>query len=105
MNRAILFLILAAGVSACSSREVVPSAPDYADDTMWITEDADPEGTGADVFYVVSTWEEDWTDAKGRTVHYADVWNPKHREHMSREMLGVAAYMACDHRCLPDAGR
>ena len=33
----------------------VPLAPDYSDPTMWITEDGDSDGTGADVFYVVST--------------------------------------------------
>ena len=85
-------------MAACSRSEVVPKAPDYTDDTMWITEDGDPDGTGADVFYVVSTWEEDWTDAKGRTIHYADVWSPEHRAHMSREMTGVAAYMAPGNR-------
>ena len=78
--------------------EVVPAAPDYDDELMWITQDGDPEGTGADVFYVVSTWEEDWTDDEGRTVHYADVWNPTHREHMAIEINGVAAYMAPGNR-------
>ena len=38
----------------------VPLAPDYSDPTMWIREDGDSDGTGADVFYVVSTWEDDW---------------------------------------------
>jgi hypothetical protein len=65
---------------------------------MWIKEDADPDGTGADVFYVVSTWEEDWTDAEGRTIHYADVWNPVHREHMGIEMNKVCSYMAPGNR-------
>ena len=41
----------------------VPLAADYSDPTMWITEDGDADGTGADVFYVVSTWEDDWTTA------------------------------------------
>ena len=45
--------------------ELIPLAPDYADPTMWITADGDTEGTGADVFYVVSTWEEDWQDGNG----------------------------------------
>ena len=83
---------------ACKRSEMVPAAPDYANPAMWITEDMDPEGTGADVFYVVSTWEVDWVDAKGRTMHYADVWNPEHRAHMATEMNGVAAYMAPGNR-------
>ncbi|NLZ18718.1 MAG: DUF3089 domain-containing protein [Bacteroidales bacterium] len=77
---------------------VVPKAPDYTDATMWYTAGEDPEGTGADIFYVVSTWEEDWTDSRGRVGHYADVWNPVHRERMGREISGVAAYMAPGNR-------
>ena len=88
----------------------VPKSPDYNDSLMWITEDRDPEGTGADVFYVVSTWEEDWTTERstteetlgssknGAVSHYADVWNPTHREHMATEMRGVAAYMSPGNR-------
>ena len=98
MKKTILSLAFVAGLVACTQKEVVPAAPDYADETMWISEDDDPEGTGADVFYVVSTWEEDWTDDKGRTIHYADVWNPAHREHMGTEMKGVEAYMAPGNR-------
>ena len=77
---------------------IIPKAPDYTDATMWYTVDGDPDGTGADVFYIVSTWEEDWTDAKGRVSHYADVWNPTHRERMGIEIGGVADYMAPGNR-------
>ena len=77
---------------------IIPKAPDYKNATMWYTVDGDPDGTGADVFYIVSTWEEDWTDAKGRVSHYADVWNPTHRERMGIEIGGVAAYMAPGNR-------
>lgn len=83
---------------ASCAGEVIPKAPDYTDKDLWIIEDQSPENTGADVFYVVSTWEEDWQDARGRTVHYADVWNPVHREHMATEINGVAAYMAPGNR-------
>ena len=54
----------------------IPQAPDYNDATMWVNVDGDKDGTGADVFYVVSTWEEDWLTKDGRVCHYADVWNP-----------------------------
>ena len=77
---------------------IVPQAPDYADPTLWITADGDEAGTGADVFYVVSTWEKDWQDANGRLSHYADVWNPKHREHMAIEINKAAAYMSVGNR-------
>ena len=77
----------------------VPLAPDYSDPTMWITEDGDADGTGADVFYVVSTWEDDWTTADGKVCHYADVWNPEHRARMADlEMKKVAAYMSPGNR-------
>jgi len=77
----------------------IPQAPDYSDPTMWITEDGDADGTGADVFYVVSTWEDDWTTADGKVCHYADVWNPEHRAHMADlEMKKVAAYMSPGNR-------
>ena len=47
--------------SSAETVEFIPKAPDYNDATMWVTADGDTDGTGADIFYVVSTWEEDWT--------------------------------------------
>ncbi len=97
--------ILIYGFSSCSETQksslsdtLIPLPPDYSDTTMWITRDLDTTGTGADIFYVVSTWEEDWTDSLGRTCHYADVWNPNHRRHMAREINKIAAYMAPGYR-------
>ena len=103
MNKIVLLLLPALCGLVCMSsckgpKTLVPKAPDYTDATMWYTVDGDPDGTGADVFYIVSTWEEDWTDAKGRISHYADVWNPTHRERMGIEIGGVAAYMAPGNR-------
>ena len=75
--------------------EFIPQAPDYNDAAMWVTADDDSLGTGADIFYVVSTWEEDWMAEDGRICHYADVWSPEHREHMGdKEINKVAAYMS-----------
>ena len=79
--------------------QYIPQAPDYSDATMWVTADGDADGTGADVFYVVSTWEEDWTTDFGSICHYADVWNPVHRAHMGDgEMKRAAAYMSSGNR-------
>ena len=78
--------------------QYIPQEPNYADTTMWITRDCDTEGTGADVFYVVSTWEEDWTTEEGSVCHYADVWNPVHRRHMAIEINRAADYMAPGNR-------
>lgn len=80
----------------------MPEAPDYGDPAMWITLDLDTAGNGADIFYVVSTWEEDWQGSDGRTSHWADVWNPIHRARMAREIRRAAAYMAPGNRfCAP----
>ena len=115
MKRMVLWVIAAAligGVTSCTSctsnddnapsgetSEYIPKAPDYDDATMWVTADGDNDGTGADIFYVVSTWEEDWTTEDGRICHYADVWNPEHRGRMADlEMNKVAAYMSPGHR-------
>ncbi len=99
---------LTIGIVSCTtyknSREItkteyIPSPPDYDSATMWTTVDKDTDGTGADIFYVVSTWEEDWQAEDGRICHYADVYNPKHREHMSKlEIDKVAAYMSPGNR-------
>ena len=97
---AVAFYLMNPHSSDKSSPSVfIPEAPDYADSTMWITADGDSLGTGADIFYVVSTWEEDWTTEDGRICHYADVRNPKHREHMAnKEIKKVAAYMSPGNR-------
>ena len=84
--------------SGAFSPQYVPSPPTYGDTAMWITADGDSLGTGADVFYVVSTWEEDWQTADGAVCHYADVWNTRHRSHMAKEINGVAKYMADGNR-------
>lgn len=72
----------------------VPSAPDYNDQGMWTVVRNDADGSGADVFYVVSTWEFDWTTSDGRVCHYADPSLAAHRADMSVEIDGVAEYMA-----------
>ncbi|MBR5717088.1 MAG: DUF3089 domain-containing protein [Bacteroidales bacterium] len=108
---AIVTLYAAAAFTSCRSHrhpittspivaetEIIPQAPDYTDSLMWFTADGDPDGTGADVFYIVSTWEKDWKTDDGRISHYADVWNPKHRKHMTTEIGGVADYMSRGNR-------
>lgn len=85
--------------SSAETVEFIPKAPDYNDATMWVTADGDTDGTGADIFYVVSTWEEDWKTEDGRICHYADVWNPEHRRRMYElEINKVAAYMSPGNR-------
>lgn len=98
-----LFITLAVSgfVAACSSTEpqivaenvYIPSAPDYSDAAMWHIERNDI-GAGADVFYIPSTWEFDWTTDDGRICHYADPSIPKHHDDVEIEMRGVADYMA-----------
>lgn len=84
--------------STSAAAPFIPDAPDYSDTTMWTTVDGDSSGTGADVFYVVSTWEEDWKTADGRICHYANALDSTHRMHMGIEINKVAAYMAPGNR-------
>lgn len=71
----------------------VPKAPDYSDPTFWYTREADSTGTGADVFYLVSTWETEWKTADGALCRYADVYNEQHRADMTKEISRIADYM------------
>lgn len=80
---------------AVAGEEVyIPSAPDYNDSKMWNMMLNDSTGEGADVFYIPSTWEYDWTTPDGRICHYADPSRADHRADMAIEMTGVADYMA-----------
>lgn len=72
----------------------VPSVPDYTDSMMWHIIKNDSDGRGADVFYIPSTWEFDWTTSDGAICHYADPSRADHRADMSIEIEGVADYMA-----------
>ena len=91
-------------IVACGSSETptasqivyVPVEPDYSDKEMWHIEHND-NGEGADVFYIPSTWEYDWTTTDGDVCHYADPSLSEHRAHMEIEINGVAEYMAEDN--------
>lgn len=72
----------------------VPAAPDYSDTQMWTVRLNDTNGTGADVFYIPSTWEYDWYTADKRVSHHADPSRTDHRANMSIEIDGVAEYMS-----------
>lgn len=91
---AVLFL------TSCNEKEstdniqsYIPQAPDYNDSTFWYTREGDKTGSGADVFYLVSTWESEWTTSEGKLCRYADVYNAEHRERMDREISRIADYM------------
>ena len=98
----IITALLATTLSACNdndkanvsdARQYYPKAPDYTDASMWFTVENDKNGDGADVFYIVSTWEKDWTTTDGRICHYADVYNESHRTDMDKEISRIAEYM------------
>lgn len=78
--------------------EFIPAEPNYDDNLMWFTQEDDSTGSGADIFYLVSTWEIDWKTDDGKVCHYADVWNKSHRDHMAIEISRVASYMASGNR-------
>lgn len=72
----------------------VPVAPDYTNAQMWTILKNDIDGTGADVFYIPSTWEFDWYTGDSMVSHYADPSLAAHRADMSMEIDKVAEYMA-----------
>lgn len=72
----------------------VPEAPAYDSSEMWVTYPNDTDGRGADVFYIPSTWEFDWTTPEGLICHYADPSLAQHRADMKIEIDGVADYMS-----------
>lgn len=80
--------------SGTSAQQYIPVEPDYKNADMWVCHLNDKNGTGADVFYIPSTWEFDWTTSDGTLCRYADVSNEQHRSNMAIEMNKVAEYMA-----------
>ena len=92
---------LCALMAACAGKndavagggQYIPEEPDYGDSTFWYVREAAKPGTGADVFYLVSTWEKDWVAEDGRVCHYADVHRAEHRGRMAIEIGGVAECM------------
>lgn len=96
----ILLLCLVLCMTSCSSDnpdysgEYIPQAPDYSDHKMWVTYLNDDKGNGADLFYIPSTWEFDYTTADGKICHYADPSLDAHRADMKIEIDGIAEYMA-----------
>lgn len=104
-----LSIFLLAGFSLCISvgchesfaedispeeRVYVPVAPDYSNAQMWTILKNDIDDTGADVFYIPSTWEFDWYTKDSVVSHYADPSLAAHQADMSMEIDKVAEYMA-----------
>lgn len=82
------------GQQADTEDSYVPVAPDYTDAGMWYESAGDTDGTGADVFYIVSTWEFDWYTEEGKICHYADPVNhASHCSDMTIEISKIAQYM------------
>ena len=67
----------------------IPPVPVYSDAAMWFNSQDATADKGADVFYIVSTWELDWETPSGEVSHYADVWNEGHRKNMSIEISKI----------------
>lgn len=97
MQSAVLFASCDDDTKGIAVAQYIPEAPDYGDPTMWFTQENDKSGSGADVFYIVSTWATDWTTADGRICHYADVHNAERRADMDKEISRIAGYMGVDN--------
>ena len=83
--------------SRAIEQQYIPVEPDYKNADMWVCHLNDKNGEGADVFYIPSTWEYDWTTSNGVLCRYADVSNEQHCSNMAIEMNKVAEYMAEDN--------
>jgi len=77
-----------------SASTYLPVAPDYSNANMWYEVQNDTSNSGADVFYIVATWEFDWTTKDSLLCHYADPVNTQeHCDHMGIEIKNIAQYM------------
>ena len=65
---------------------------------MWYNVLDRANADGADVFYIPSTWEFDWTTPDSVICHYADITNQEHLDDMSIEMRKASEYMADGNR-------
>lgn len=99
LRTGLLCAILATVCVACDTNDdvnettYIPSAPDYTDSDLWYSSLDDNDNTGADIFYIVSTWEFDWYTGDGRICHYADANNQTHRDDMAKEISKIAGFM------------
>lgn len=84
------------GCSDGPARYVLPTEPDYAQESAWYKEaNAVDGGLQADVFYVAPTCVWDWQDAQGRVMHFEDVYNEDQRRAL-RPSLELAADIFAD---------
>ena len=72
----------------------IPPRPDYTSPDCWFTQLQDPDSTGGDILYFISTCINDWKTPQGDTCFYADIYNPVQRARMDRENVRISAYMA-----------
>ena len=106
MKKSILFSLIGiiCLVTSCKDTDIsanaqyIPPVPDYSNTKMWYNVLDRSNADGADVFYIPSTWEFDWTTSDGITCHYADINNQDHLDNMSIEMKKVSDYMADGNR-------
>lgn len=95
--------VLLSGIVSCKKENdnnnltestYLPKSPDYTDSTMWYEMKNDIDNNGADIFYIVATWEFDWKTKDSLLCHYADPVNmPNHRQHMGIEIEKIGEYM------------
>lgn len=81
------FVLTVIVVWAIIANTVKPCTIDYSDAHMWYV--STDSCAVADIFYVCSTETSDWVNAKGDTMHFADLSNAAHRAALLCEMRGV----------------
>ena len=69
----------------------IPPRPDYTSPDCWFTQLQDPDSTGGDIFYVISTETGD-RQVGGDTCHFADTYDQVSRGAMFVEMAAVDSF-------------
>ena len=96
----VLFVLVVIGAWMLVVCILPKPSPDYSQAEWWYvrTDSAASKNEGADIFYICSTETSDWVNARGDTMHFADMTRPKHRAALYGEMRGVDS-LICPQTC------
>ena len=96
----VLFVLVVIGAWMLVVCILPKPSPDYSQAEWWYvrTDSAASKNEGADIFYICSTETSDWVNARGDTMHFADMTRPEHRAALYGEMRGVDS-LVCPQTC------
>ncbi len=74
-----LLFVACNGATERQGNEPMPPKPDYTTATAWYTNTTGNLTKDVDVFYILPTCVYNWTDSKGVTYQYGDIYNEEQR--------------------------